>query len=108
MERRHRLRADLFDRVTQDHVVHHFPKPGMEKLAAETWKEHGVCPQCWRWSISCGRCCCGWVSAERLARDAAALAAKAKHEQEINDAIAEYEEYAAKQEAKNRGKKGSK
>jgi hypothetical protein len=108
MERRNQLRTDLFDRVTQDHVVHHFPKPGMEKLARETWKEHGVCPNCNRWSISDGRCCCGWKSESYLARVKAIADAKAKHEQDIADQIAEHEEYLAALEAKNRGKKGSK
>lgn len=102
MERRQKMRDDLFDKVTQDHVVLYIPKEKFAKFIAESWKEHGICPNCNRWSISCGRCCCGWVSEERKARDAAALAAKAKREQEINDAIAEYEEEQAAKAAKRR------
>ena len=68
-EMREQLRKYLFETKTMDHAVHHFPKPGMEQKAIEQWKQTGVCFKCWRWSISAGRCDCGWVSDERKARD---------------------------------------
>jgi hypothetical protein len=31
-------------------------KPGFEDLATKTWAAHGVCLNCKRWSLTCGRC----------------------------------------------------
>lgn len=106
-ERRQSLRDRLFTRAWQDGSVVYTPRPGLEKVITESWKEHGVCPQCFHWSISDGRCCCGWKSEDYVKRVAAFAALKQKRAQEIADALADYEEYIAKLDAKNR-QKGSK
>lgn len=103
MERRAKMRKDFFTEVVVDGCHYHIPKPGFEKIIAASWKDHGICPECHKWSIQCGRCGdCGWTSTERKERDAALLAAKVKREQEITDAIAEYEEEQAALAAKRR------
>jgi hypothetical protein len=101
-QRRSALRAQLFTPRWQDGAVFYIPKPGMEQLVADTWKEHGVCPRCHRWSISDGRCCCGWKSAEYEERVALIAKTWAKHARDIADQIADDEHYLAALHARRR------
>ncbi len=63
MKRRMALLGKLFTVDRSSTVVKYIVRPGMEAEAAQSWQEHGVCPECSMRTISCGHCAqCGWES----------------------------------------------